>query len=399
MDEIATKVRPAPVAAATPRPQGLVDQNSPAEAKVALFRSLFRGREDIYARRFDSPKTGKSGYAPACAHEWVRGICRKPKIRCADCAHRKFVPVTDEVIYAHLSGHEGARPSAGPAIDDRRNWPIARPFVAGIYPLLEDETCFFLAVDFDKSGWQADASAFMQACRRLLLPAALERSRSGQGGHVWLFFDAALPAATARRLGSHLLTEAMESRPDIGLDSYDRLFPNQDTMPRGGFGNLIALPLQKEAREQGNSVFVDDEFAPWPDQWAFLSRVGRIGRAQAEAIVRDAEQRGRVLGVRLAMQDEGEDEPWTLPASRRRREPPLAGELPPTLELVLADQIYVFKEGLHPGLRNRLLRLAAFQNPEFYRAQAMRPVHVRQAACHHLRRGSHASPRAAARLP
>ena len=354
--------------------------NSPAQAKVALFRSLFRGREDVYARRFENPKTGKSGYAPACANEWVRGICRKPQIKCADCAHRKFLPMTDEVIYSHLSGHELARPSEtpmpeGPASTHpigRKGWPLVRPFVAGVYPLLEDETCFFLAVDFDKSGWQEDAAAFAQACRRLHLPAALERSRSGQGGHVWLFFDAALPAAMARRLGSHLLTEAMEGRPDIGLDSYDRLFPSQDTMPRGGFGNLIALPLQKEPRELGNSVFLDDNFTAWKDQWAFLANVGRIGRVQVEAIVREAERRGRILGVRLPLQDEGEDEPWNLPASRQRKEPPLTGELPPTLELVLADQIYIAKQGLHPGLRNRLLRLAAFQNPEFYRAQAMR---------------------------
>ena len=333
-----------------------VDLNSPAAAKVALFRSLFRGREDVYARRYESPKTGNTGYAPACANEWARGICRKPQIKCAECAHRKFLPITDELIYAHLSGSDS----------------LGRPCVAGVYPLLEDETCLFLAVDFDKSGWQEDAAAFVQACRRLALPAALERSRSGQGGHVWLFFDAALPAAMARRLGSHLLTEAMEGRPDIGFNSYDRLFPSQDTMPRGGFGNLIALPLQRGPRELGHSVFLDDGFMPWKDQWAFLANMGRIGRAQVEAIVREAERRGRVLGVRLPSPDEEEDEPWTLPASRRRQEPPLAAELPATLELVLADQIYIAKQGLHPGLRARLLRLAAFQNPEFYRAQAMR---------------------------
>ena len=179
----------------------VLSQHSPAAAKIALFRSLFRGREDVYPRRFESLRTGKSGYAPACANEWVRGICEKPRIKCAVCPHRRFLPVTDDVIRWHLSGRD--------ACD--------QPFVAGVYPLLLDETCFFLAVDFDKEGWQADSIAFLQSCRRLGLTAALERSRSGRGGHAWLFFEHAIPAALARRLGSHLLTEAMEDRPDIGL--------------------------------------------------------------------------------------------------------------------------------------------------------------------------------------
>ncbi len=379
MARVAPDEGPAALFAATHRQPGL-DSNSPVPQKIALFRSLFRGRADVHARRFESAQTGKAGYAPACAHEWVRGICRKPELKCADCSQRRFLPLTDELIYGHLSGHEIAGKIQAPIADGgpptrpmaRKSWPLVRPLVVGVYPLLEDETCFFLAVDFDKAGWQEDAAAFVQACRRLHLPAALERSRSGQGAHVWLFFDTALPAAMARRLGSHLLTEAMEGRPDIGLDSYDRLFPSQDTMPRGGFGNLIALPLQKGPRELGNSVFLDDDFLPWADQWAFLASVGKVSRAQVEAIVRDAEQRGRILGVRLPLQDEGEDEPWTLTASRRSKEPPITGALPPTLELLLADQIYIAKQGLLPGLRNRLLRLAAFQNPEFYRAQAMR---------------------------
>ncbi|MBF8301532.1 MAG: UvsW helicase, partial [Acidobacteria bacterium] len=240
------------------------------------------------------------------------------------------------------------------------------------YPLLQDETCFFLAIDFDKAGCREDATAFLEACRRLSLPAALERSRSGRGAHVWFFFEEAIPAALARRLGSHVLTETMEGRPDIGLDSYDRLFPNQDTMPHGGFGNLIALPLQKGPRKQDNSVFVDDGFVPWVDQWAFLASARRIGGAQVERIVQEAERRGRILGVRLPPQDDGEEEPWTAPPSRHRKEPPIVGTLPQTLDLVLGNQIYIAKDGLHPGLRNRLLRVAAFQNPEFYKAQAMR---------------------------
>jgi superfamily II DNA or RNA helicase/very-short-patch-repair endonuclease len=245
-------------------------------------------------------------------------------------------------------------------------------FVAGIYPMLLDEACHFLAVDFDKGSWRDDAAAFVETCTQLGLPASLERSRSGKGAHVWLFFSEAVPAALARQLGSYILTETMERRPEIGLDSYDRFFPNQDTLPRGGFGNLIALPLQKAARKSGNSVFVDDAMAPHKDQWAYLASVEPIPRASVEAIASEAHRNGRVLGVRMPLDDEGANEPWTMPASRRpgRRIP--RSELPERLELMLADQLYVPKDGLSPSLRNRLIRTAAFQNPEFYRAQAMR---------------------------
>ncbi len=334
---------------------GLVNQFSASHAKIELFRSLFRGREDVYPRRFESRRTGKTGYAPACANEWVRGVCEKPRIKCGDCPNRRFLALTDDVVRWHLSGHDGD----------------GQPFVAGVYPMLLDETCFFLAVDFDKTGWREDATAFIETCRRLSLPAALERSRSGRGGHVWLFFDEAVPAALARRLGSYILTETMERHPEAGLDSYDRLFPNQDTLPRGGFGHLIALPLQKQPRERGNSVFVDEQFAPYSDQWAFLSCIQKIDRLQLEGIVRDAERRGRVIGVRVPP-DEEEDHPWTTPPGRQRKEPAIAGEVPRSLELVLGNEIYIAKDGLLPALRNRLLRLAAFQNPEFFRAQAMR---------------------------
>jgi hypothetical protein len=164
----------------------------------------------------------------------------------------------------------------------------------------------------------------------------------------------------------------MEDRPDIGLYSYDRLFPNQDTMPQGGFGNLIVLPLQRGPRDQGNSVFVDHDLVPWADQWAFLGGIRRTGRGEIEGIVQETERRGRVLGVRLPPQDDGDAEPWTAPPSRWRQEAAIVGELSGSLELVHGNQIYITKEGLHPGLRNRLLRMAAFQNPEFYKAQAMR---------------------------
>lgn len=335
---------------------GSVNNQSPPEAKIALFRALFRGREDVYPRRFESRKTGKSGYQPACANEWARGLCDKRAVRCAECPSRRFLSVTDEAIRWHLSGHDDT----------------GRDFVMGVYPMLVDEMCFFLAADFDKVNWLDDAAAFLETCRQLNLTAALERSRSGNGGHIWLFFDQAIPATLARKLGAHILTETMERRPDIGLDSYDRFFPNQDTLPKGGLGNLIALPLQKQPREQGNSVFLDEQFTPYADQWAFLATVRKISRGEAEAIVREAEGRGRVLGVRLALIDEDDEAPWTAPPSRRRKEPPIAGPLPESMELVLGNQIYIAKESLAPAVRNRLIRVAAFQNPEFYKAQAMR---------------------------
>ena len=213
----------------------------------------------------------------------------------------------------------------------------------GVYPMFLDETCLFLAVDFDKESWQADAGAFVETCRVLDVPVALERSRSGNGARVWFFFAEAVSASAARKLASHILTETMERRPDLGLDSYDRLFPNQDTLPKGGLGNLIALPLQKSARKRGNSVFLDGLLNPHPDQWAFLSSIQRISRARVESLAREAETKGRVVGVRLAMAEEDDDAPWTAPPSRRRKEPLIAGPLPERIEMVLADQIYVPK--------------------------------------------------------
>ncbi|MBL7220328.1 MAG: DEAD/DEAH box helicase family protein [Phycisphaerae bacterium] len=336
-----------------------VDRRSSPDEKVVLFRSLFRGRQDIYARRFESRRTGKSGYAPVCDNEWIRGVCDKRAVKCSQCSNRRFLPVTDEVIGWHLTGQDEA----------------GRDFVMGLYPMLLDEKCFLLAADFDKDSWQEDTGAFLETCFQMQLTALLERSRSGAGGHVWLFFEEAIGAGLARRLGSHILTETMERRPDVGLDSYDRFFPNQDTLPKGGFGNLIALPLQKCPRESGNSVFLDESFQPCADQWARLAKVEPIATSQAEAIIRDAERKGRVIAVRLAPTEDDDSFsgfPWCAPSSRRRKESPITGPVPRSIELVLSDQVYIAKADLTAGLRNRLIRLAAFQNPEFYKAQSMR---------------------------
>ena len=320
------------------------------EQRIALFRSLFHGRDDVYAVRWENAD-GRSGYMPKADRDWKAYLRAKDQDRKkVDRLTRKFRPLTDEVVRGHLVGDH----------------------TIGIYPLLQDETCWFLAVDFDKKTWQKDATAFLAVCCELSVPAALERSRSGNGGHVWIFFDRAIAAMTARKLGCAILTRAMESRHQLGLDSYDRFFPNQDTMPKGGLGNLIALPLRKLPRADGNSVFVDTEFRPYGDQWAFLASVKRMPVSAAEAVVLEAQRRGDLVGVRISSaEDEGQD-PWTLPPSRKRAERPIPGPLPMQVRIVRANLLYIEKKDLPSAMLNRLLRLGAFQNPEFYKAQAMR---------------------------
>jgi superfamily II DNA or RNA helicase len=320
-----------------------------AEAKLALFRRLFRGRDDVYAYRYDNPRTHKSGYAVAYEGGWAASKLDKKDRVCA--------PLTDTVIRNHLRG-----------IDPDRN---GRDFVVGIYPLLIDETCSFLAADFDKATWQDDARAYMETCLTLGVCAAMERSRSGNGAHVWIFFNDPISAVIARKLGAAIITRTMERRPEIGFDSYDRFFPNQDLMPSGGLGNLIALPLQRKPRENGNSVFLDHDLVPHADQIGFLASLKRMSYDDVAQIVDQAARSGQVLGVRLAG-DNDDAQPWMAPPSRRSAPPKITGALPKGVELVLGNEIYVPKEGMPPGLINRLIRTAAFQNPEFYRAQAMR---------------------------
>jgi superfamily II DNA or RNA helicase len=328
----------------------LVFDTSSIETYIPLFRSLFRGREDVYAVRWESKK-GISGYSPACANEWTRPLCGKPRIRCADCGNRVLKPITDEVVRDHLLGKH----------------------TIGIYPLLEDETCWFLAADFDKNTWQEDAGAFIRICEEWGVTATLERSRSGNGGHVWIFFDCPIEASLARKFGCAILTRAMDRRHQIGLDSYDRFFPSQDTLPKGGFGNLIALPLQRGPREKGNSVFLNRELDVHPDQWSVLSSIKRVRPEEVEALVREASQNGAIIGIRISMIDgEGEEDPWTIPPSRKKAEKPIEGPLPESVRIVQSNLVYVEKRGLPPAMLNRLIRLAAFQNPEFYKAQAMR---------------------------
>ncbi len=326
---------------------------SSSPEKIRLFRSLFRGREDVYPRRWESAKTGRSGYSPACRNEWVPGICEKPKVKCGDCSVRDLLPVADDAIRDHLVGH---------GRNDQRDFTI------GVYPLLPDETCWFVAVDFDKETWTDDAQAYLQTCGDHGIPATLERSRSGNGGHVWIFFSGPVPAAEARKIGAWMISETMERKPGLGFESYDRMFPNQDTLPAGGFGNLIALPLQGRSRNDGNTVFVDTDLVPFEDQWLHLSNVPRLAPRTVHEMSREAWDRGRVVPVRRALSEEC-DQPWERSDAG---EPEIVSPIPLQMTLVRANQIYVPKEGLPPALLTRIIRLAAFQNPEFYSAQAMR---------------------------
>ncbi|MBI3697616.1 MAG: DEAD/DEAH box helicase family protein [Acidobacteria bacterium] len=329
----------------------LVTSQSSPEAKLALFRSLFRGREDAYAVRWEA-KDGRCGYSPASIRDWNTVLASRPQERKkVDRETRQLLPLTDEVVRGHLTGKH----------------------TIGVYPLLLDETCWLLAVDFDKKTWQTDAGIFLGSCRELGVQASLERSRSGNGGHVWIFFDRPVPAVTARNLGCALLTRSMEQRHQMGLDSYDRFFPNQDTLPKGGFGNLIALPLQKGPRERGNSVFVDSEFKPYADQWQYLSTVRRVPAELVEALVQEATRQGEIVGVRRSLADnESDEDPWMLPPSKKRREKPITAPLPKCVRITHGNLVYVEKKDLPSSMLDRLIRLAAFQNPEFYKAQAMR---------------------------
>src|SRR5712664_1527937 len=324
---------------------------STPEKKISVFRSLFRGREDVYAIRWEG-KGGKSGYSPAGVMDWRAIHAARPEERKKVARKtRTLQPLTDSAIRDHLTGKQ----------------------TIGVYPLLPDETCWFLAVDFDKKSWMADAAAFASTCQRCQVPLTVERSRSGNGAHIWLFFDRPVLAANARQLGCALLTRTMENRHEIGLDSYDRLFPSQDTLPKGGFGNLIALPLQKHPREQGNSVFLDELFRPHPDQWSFLESVQRMPIDQLARITSAIAPEGNPIGVHLHLPDEDEGEaPWLWRPSRKRKEIQITGPLPPNVRVVASNLIYIEKEGLPPGMVDRLVRIAAFQNPEFYKAQSMR---------------------------
>lgn len=331
-----------------------VNEHSSLDQKISLFRMLFRGREDVYPVLWENKQTGRKGYAPAVKGGWWgRKSGTQPSTD-------EYLPLTDEVIRRHLVGQH----------------------TVGVYPLLLDDTCWFLACDFDNKGspsssrsshlanatatqhsvstpvpvWAMDALAYAEVCERCGVPAYLERSRSGTGGHVWIFFMGLVPAALARRLGLSLLRETMALRATLDLTSYDRLFPSQDVLPKGGFGNLIALPLQGHVRKFGNTEFLDRELRPWPDQWAFLSTIQRMSPDQVQ----------QALAV-LAPVTVGLETRATDQLLRRINQP-----LPTHIQCTLESALSIEKAGLPSWMIAECKHLASLHNPVFYERQKLR---------------------------
>lgn len=317
--------------------------------KITLFLELFAARRSVYPKFWENPKTAKKGYAPACHNEWRSGICRKPQIKCTDCLHQKFPPLDENAIEAHLRGTHAI----------------------GTYAIREDDSCIFLVADFDGDGWQDTVQAYSRAGAHVGVFVALERSRSGAGAHAWIFFSEPVPAVLARRLGTILLAKAASSQPAMPLQAYDRLFPNQDMMPAGGFGNLIALPLAKAPRERGNTVFLSADLKPIPDQWEFLRSVRRLSREKLDQIL----ARVAPLPAIVAPADSA-DPSFSLQSDERvldlSRPKIVSGMMAGEITARLDASLHLTRAALPAAVVAALKRLATFANPVFHEKQRLR---------------------------
>jgi len=334
------------------------------EQKVEIFADLFKGRNDIYATRWENAK-GRNGYGLACDNEWKSGVCAKPKVKCGECPNQKFKPITKQTIYDHLSGK----------------------IIVGLYPLCKDSSSHLLAIDFDKSDWRESIQAISKACSTNDIPHAVEISRSGNGAHLWVFFSEAISAKTIRQLGFFILDKAMEIQPSLSFESYDRLFPNQDSMPNGGFGNLIALPLQLKSRNKGFSLFVDEQLMPYPDQWNFLANIKRFSLNQVLKLT------GAYQSISTKEAFELTD-PWDTTSKPNLNS--VIPKCPAAIELTLANHIYIPMDSLPSALLTNLKRVASFSNPIFFKTQAMRfSTHgiPRYISCTHIENGYLSLPR------
>ena len=309
------------------------------EEKVKIFMEVFKGRTDLYAKRWTSNKTGKSGYSPVCKNEFSIYKCDKPRMKCSECPYRELLPLTDDIILKHLKGE----------------------ITIGIYPLLPGDLCNFLAIDFDKKTYENDVSAFWSICDELDIPVYVERSRSGNGAHVWIFFEESISARIARKMGNILLTKTME-KASLELDSYDRLFPNQDTMPKGGFGNLIALPFQGNSSKNGNTVFVDKYFEPQKNQLEILANIKRL---KSDDVYKFVDKFKEDDFKEPEIEEIADDD---IPKKDKIKDIVFTNNV----ECIFDNQIYIKKLKLLPNEISYLKRLASFTNPKFYELQKLR---------------------------
>ena len=331
-------------------PSGIHNYSKPAE-KLALFLSLFAGRDDVFAKRWENAKKGTAGYVPMCHNEWTP-LCPKTsgnKMKCGECPNQDFARYDTSAVELHLKGK----------------------LTIGAYPMFSDETCRFLVFDFDGKDCspqelRRDVTAIRETCVENGISLAVERSRSGKGIHFWIFFSEKIPAITARKFGSSLITYTMNKYHGLSFQTYDRMIPNQDTLPKGGFGNLIALPLQKLPRENGHSVFVDDNFIAYADQWSYLHNAKKYKLDEIETFIRKLSSSGELGSLH---QDIDEEKPW----ERKRPAPSLSKtDFPSTVNIIRGNMLFIEKSEISSSALNALKRLAAFRNPEFYKAQTMR---------------------------
>lgn len=317
------------------------------DEKIVLFLSLFGARRSVYPRLWENPKTGRKGYSPVCLSEWVRGVCEKPRGKCTDCPSQNFPPLDQAAIYAHLTGQ----------------------YTIGTYAIREDDSCIFLAADFDGDGWEDDVVAYRRAGEEIGISIAIERSRSGNGGHAWIFFAQPIPATLARRLGTLIVARASVAHSGMKLSTYDRFFPNQDTLPKGGFGNLIALPLQQEPRKQGNTLFLDEQLQPIPDQWEYLAGLQKIELSELHKILAPIASAARddsgieEISIPLQFDEHALD---VIPQAIKR------GVFSGTLAVERKSQITLLVTNLPASLKAALKRLGTIANPIFYEKQRLR---------------------------